>query len=399
MPGIVGQENTYDNPNFVGALFMATPTDTPFLSLIGGLTGGRQAQAPIFTWQGVDLRAAGQNVALEGANAPAPQERVRFPVQNVLQVHHEAIEVSYTRQAATGFIAGGTTVLGTNPVADEFAFQVGLMLPQVGRDIEFSFIQGSGSGALPPDNTTPRRTKGLLPAIVTNAVHNNPGSSTTLSAAAVAGATSLSTVGPVVAGQSLLIDTGGVQETRTAGVVTGAGPFAVAVAALSFAHAAGAAVGVSGGTGPATSSAAYVNYIDTVCQMAYDNGGLAEGDARTIMLGSAQKRNLTKAYKSLGSYFETSRMVAGQNLQTIENDFGTLNVMLNRYMPNDTVAVVSAEQCAPVFLEVPGKGFLFLEPLAKVGSSERGQIYGEVGLEYGNEKTHAKVDGLPLSVS
>lgn len=330
MPGIVGQENIYDNPNFVGALFMATPTDTPFLSLIGGLTGGRQAQAPIFTWQGVDLRGAGQNVALEGANAPAPQERVRFPVQNVVEIHHEAIEVSYTRQAATGYISGGTTVIGTNPVADEFAFQVGLMLPQVGRDIEYSFIQGSGTGALPADNTTPRRTKGLLPAIVTNAVHNNP---TNLNPA------------------------------------------------------------------PAVTPAAYVAYIDTICQMAYDNGGLSAGDGRTIMLGSTQKRNLTRAYKSLGSYFETTRNVAGLNLQTIENDFGVLNVMLNRYMPNDTVAVVSAEQCAPVFLEVPGKGFLFLEPLAKVGSSERGQIYGEVGLEYGNEKTHAKVDGLPSSLS
>jgi len=99
MAGIVGQDNSFDSPNFVGELYLATPTDTPFLSLIGGLTGGKQATAQIFTWQGVDLRVAGQNVALEGANAPAPQERVRFPVQNVVEVHQESIEVSYTRQA------------------------------------------------------------------------------------------------------------------------------------------------------------------------------------------------------------------------------------------------------------------------------------------------------------
>ncbi len=56
--------------------------------------------------------------------------------------------------------------------------------------------------------------------------------------------------------------------------------------------------------------------------------------------------------------------------------------MLNRYMPADTVQVVSLDQCAPVLLETPGKGFLFSEPLARTGSTDKAQIYGEIGLEY-----------------
>ena len=32
--------------------------------------------------------------------------------------------------------------------------------------------------------------------------------------------------------------------------------------------------------------------------------------------------------------------------------------------------------------------------LAKVGSAERTQIYGEIGLEYGNEAAHAKITGM-----
>jgi len=217
-----------------------------------------------------------------------------------------------------------------NPVQDEFTFQAGLRLKEMARDIEFSFLNGTGTGALPPDNTTPRKTKGLITAIATNVVHNNPTSAT---------------------------------------------------------------------PAPAVTAAGYVAYIDTICQQAFDNGGLAEGDGRTIIVGSTQKRNMTRAYKSLGTYFETSRTVAGYTTQTIENDFGVLSVQLNRYVPNDTVVVASAEQCEPVFLLIPGKGFLFMEMLAKVGASERAQMYGEVGLEYGNEKCHAKVDGLPLVLS
>ncbi|MEV6647765.1 hypothetical protein [Amycolatopsis sp. NPDC051371] len=33
----------YNAPNFVGESFALTPTDTPFLSAIGGLTGGKRA--------------------------------------------------------------------------------------------------------------------------------------------------------------------------------------------------------------------------------------------------------------------------------------------------------------------------------------------------------------------
>jgi len=47
--------------------------------------------------------------------------------------------------------------------------------------------------------------------------------------------------------------------------------------------------------------------------------------------------------------------------------------MLDVAMPADTIAFVSLEDCAPVMLEIPGKGFLFVEQLAKVGSSERAQ--------------------------
>lgn len=40
--GVTGTGNTFNLPNFAGELFTASPTRTPFLSMIGGLSGGRK---------------------------------------------------------------------------------------------------------------------------------------------------------------------------------------------------------------------------------------------------------------------------------------------------------------------------------------------------------------------
>ena len=49
----------------------------------------------------------------------------------------------------------------------------------------------------------------------------------------------------------------------------------------------------------------------------------------------------------------------------------------------------------PVFRNIVGKGAgVFYEDLAKVGASERGQLYGEMGLDYGSERFHGKITNL-----
>jgi hypothetical protein len=132
-------------------------------------------------------------------------------------------------------------------------------------------------------------------------------------------------------------------------------------------------------------------------QTVYDNGGITEQATATLIVNSAQKRRLTKAYAgSYGQFHETSRNVGGLDLETIVTDFGTLNIMLDRFMPQDTIAVVSLEQLQPVFLEVPGKGHFFAEPLAKTGASDEVQLYGEVGLAFGNERAHGKMTNLAI---
>jgi hypothetical protein len=137
--------------------------------------------------------------------------------------------------------------------------------------------------------------------------------------------------------------------------------------------------------------------VNVLLQSVWDNGGIMQGETATLMVGSQQKRALTKAFfTAFGNFTENSRTVGGVAVDTILTDFGTLNVMLNRHMPSDALAVISLDQCKPVFLEIPGKGHFFAEPLAKTGAQDKIQLYGEVGLAYGNEKTHGLYRGLAV---
>jgi hypothetical protein len=119
-----------------------------------------------------------------------------------------------------------------------------------------------------------------------------------------------------------------------------------------------------------------------------------ESETATLMCNAYQKRALTQIFITDKNYQEASRNVAGVSVSTIETDFGRVNILLNRHMPVDDIVVLSLEECAPRFLPIPGKGFLFQEDLAKVGASDRAQIYGEIGLEYGLESHHGKIHDL-----
>jgi hypothetical protein len=316
MSGIVGQGTTFNLPNFHGELFTVSPTDTKFLSMIGGLTGGRSAGVTEFEWQTYDLRTPdGARTRLEGANAPTAENRVRANVTNVVQIFQETVEVSYTKLAAVANYNGSANDSGANPVTDEFSWQLTQTLKQIARDVNVALL--TGAYAKPADNATARKTRGLLNAITTNVSAN-----------------------------------GGTLRDLTRGIL-----------------------------------------LDSL-QSAWTTGGIQEEETATLFVNGSLKRAITKIFTVDANYREASRNVGGVAVDTIETDFGRLNVVLDRYMPVDQVLIASLDVCAPRILEIPGKGFLFVEPLAKTGSAEKSQVYGEIGLEYGHESMHALIKDL-----
>src|SRR5574337_355367 len=130
---ITGIGTTFNLPNYHGQLFGLTPADTPFLSAIGGLTGGGQTDASEFEWQSYDLRDPSQRTRTEGATAPTAEERVRANVTNVCQIHQEKVSVSYTKQAAVGQYSGANIAGDPNPVQNELDWQTEQAIKQIGR--------------------------------------------------------------------------------------------------------------------------------------------------------------------------------------------------------------------------------------------------------------------------
>lgn len=401
MAGIVGMGTTYNLPNYVGELFALTPENTPLLSAIGGLTGGKAINATSWTWQTYDQRdPSTQRTRLEGADAPSAEERVRQSVLNVVEIHQEKVTVSYTKQAANAQI----TTPGSapyqinadqnNPIQREMDWQVERALKAIALDVNYTFI--NGTFAQPTDNTTARKTRGLLSAIQTNRVSKG----TSVTGASSATDTITATGHGLTTGDKIVFTATGAATNIVAGriyyaTVVDSNSFKVSTSSGGTALTLGTATGLAF-TKPSTTALANTD-INDMLQLAYDNGGISEQNTATLLCNSTQKRAITVAYASAyGQFYETSRTVGGVNMTTVTTDFGVLNVMMDRHMPQDTIAAVSLEQLMPVFLEVPGKGHFFEEPLARTGSADNVQLYGEIGLEYGNERAHAVLTGLKV---
>ena len=312
MGAVSGLGDSYDLPNYVGELFNVTPNDTPFLSAIGGMTGGKSVTSKQFTWQTVDNAAAAQTAVVEGAD-PVYAERTRSEVTNVTQIMQYGVNVSYTKQAATGNLSG-ESIIGNQPVQDELAFQLDMAMKRAARDIEFSFLQGTY--VADTNISTARKTRGLLEAISTNEV-------------------------------------------------------AAAAADLDQAK-----------------------VEDALKQMA-DSG--APFEMPVIMANSFQKQKLSSIYSSALALAPRDRNIGGVNITTIETDFGEVGLVYDRHLPADDVIIVDLAFCKPVFLDIPGKGHFFVEPLAQSGAAYKFQVYGEIGLEYGPEQFHAKITNLSTS--
>lgn len=395
MSGITGLGTTYNLPNYTGILRNLSPVDTPLFSAIGGLSsGGGQCTSTEFEWSTYDLRNPGQNVKVEGATAPTGENRVRGNVTNVVQIQQEKVSVSYSKLAAVGLKAGSNNDQAAN-VIGELDWQVKQMLLQMIRDVEWSFV--NGIYAKPGDNSTARKTRGLLPAITTNVRD--------ISIAVATGATIAASTDKITAaahgfnnGDTVIF------ANNTAAGLSNDAYYVVNKTTNDFQVSlqfGGAAVDVTAdGTADVKKGVAIkVGDIDSLAQLAYDTGGITDTEATVFMVGSGQKIATSAAFANYaGKYVEADRNVGGVSVDTIQTNFGRLGVMLDRYVPRHVTSIVSLDQCRPVYLEVPGKGHFFAEPLAKTGASDDVQLYGEVGLDYGNEKSHAKLSGCALPI-
>lgn len=115
---------------------------------------------------------------------------------------------------------------------------------------------------------------------------------------------------------------------------------------------------------------------------------------RPVLLANAyQVQRISDIY----GYAPEDRRVGGVAIQTVLTDFCQLGVVWAPNVPAATVLIADMAYVSPVFLPVPNKGVLFYEELSRTGASESGQIYGQIGLDYGPEEYHGTITGLATS--
>ena len=135
---------------------------------------------------------------------------------------------------------------------------------------------------------------------------------------------------------------------------------------------------------------------DLYRQMA-DNG--AYFNNMVMFVGAKLKQEITMLYAKLpGGNLPSTRKVGGINITDILTDFCNVQVVWNRFMPDDAVLLCDISYMNPVFMETPGKGIFFVEELAAVGASERRMLYGEVGLDHGPAFMHGCITAISGSV-
>ena len=393
---------TYTNPNFVGPLFHLTPNDTPFLSAIGGLNGGRSIASKYHTWQTNDNPAPAQPALVEGAD-PVYAERTRSEVSNITQIFQLGVQVTYTKLAMVAqlgaYSASRTwSIMGDQPVKDERAHQLMLKLARMKRDVEYSMLRGAYQA--PSDNSTGRKMRGMKSAISTYEVDlwTTVGTST-FDYTGNADGEDLWTSSD----HGLLVG----DEVQFTAVGTGADEYAIdtpywvssVVNSDDFQLSATKGGSVLEGTADSVSTwtlkkAKQVTKSDfdrLLREMIEGTTNAAPLTRPVWMMGARSKQVASDIY----GYAPQDRKIGGLNIKSIMMDFGpdTIGILHNRYMHPGDIYLLDLSVIFPVFTPIPGKGHFFAEPLAQTGAAENWQIYGEIGLEYGPESHHGKLVG------
>lgn len=312
---VTGLGTTWNLPNYAGELFTADPTQTPLLSMIGGLTGGKQTNNYEFPtavmYEYPDAKQP--EITEEGsATAPAGSAIARKQESNVIQIHQEVIDLTYFKQSNSGRFSGINGSNQTNPI-DEKAWQIQQKLIKIARDVEYSFIQGKYQKATAAN--VANKTRGMLELAAT-----------------------VSTV-------------------------------------------------------DASSGELTKDMIKALTLEMADNGAYFHN--MVLFAGAKQKQKITDLYeKQLGYNQAAPRNVGGMNITEIETDFCKVGVVWDRFMPDDSILIADVAHIAPMFQEVEGKGVLFEEELAKIGASDRIQIYGQIGLAHGPAFLHGSITNL-----
>lgn len=163
MPVNVAAGTLWNLPNYTGELFTADMVNTPFLSMIGGLTGGVMTdnfEFPIDSLYSHDEVTQGSITETASLTAPTPKSFVRNQEKNVTQIFMEAVSLSYAKLSNAGRLQGINTAGQKNNIVSEKDFQISKALESIARQVEWHFLRGTY--AIATSAGTANQTRGML---------------------------------------------------------------------------------------------------------------------------------------------------------------------------------------------------------------------------------------------
>ncbi|MCM1167709.1 MAG: DUF5309 domain-containing protein [Lachnospiraceae bacterium] len=130
--------------------------------------------------------------------------------------------------------------------------------------------------------------------------------------------------------------------------------------------------------------------LNTFFKTMFDNG--ASPDGNTVFVNSMIAAAITAAYTDKMQLYPNGTTSAGAAIRGLMTDFGTVNIILARTVPQNTLLCVKTQACHPVEQTTPGYGnFYYMDKSAGEGAAFKGEIFGQIGLDYGAEYLHGKL--------
>lgn len=129
--------------------------------------------------------------------------------------------------------------------------------------------------------------------------------------------------------------------------------------------------------------------INTLMKKMYDSG--VSPDGNTFFVNSAIAAAITEAFTGTNSLYPNGVTTAGAAIRGLMTDFGTVNILLARTIPQNVLLCAKTAACHPVEQITPGKGNFFYEDKPTKGAAYEGMIFGQIGLDYGVEYLHGKL--------
>lgn len=126
------------------------------------------------------------------------------------------------------------------------------------------------------------------------------------------------------------------------------------------------------------------------------NGFSFADGSMELWVNPADLATINTQYKGeTGFGLPLSREVGGIAITSIMTNFGVVRVEYDAMIPQGTFLLLNISELAIAELDTVvngvNKGTWFYETLSKAGASEKGQIYGQAGIDYGAEWKHIMI--------